>query len=104
MQQFCILFLVLTTILNSINAQQSICSYEKNIDYLYTTDLTYVLALNSQLCCSLCSFKSECVGFVYVEATQKCILKSSMTLASRTASIGRTSGSEKPKHQILLKI
>jgi len=90
---FNLFFLSLTLFLNTIvYCQQSICSYEKNVDYLYTTDLTYVIAINSQLCCSLCSFRNDCVGFVFVEATQKCVLKSAITLASRTASIGRTSG------------
>ena len=52
--------------LKKLNAQTSICSYENNIDYAASITSTYLYTSSAQLCCSLCGYRSECIGNKFV--------------------------------------
>ena len=60
---FLSLVLVLLS-LNSTIAQQSICAYERNIDYFISTDITYVFTRAPEFCCSLCGIQPGCIGLL----------------------------------------
>jgi hypothetical protein len=60
LQSFVCLSLAVFSKLN--NAQTSVCNFETNIDYLTSSDITFVKADYSASCCILCGFQSGCVG------------------------------------------
>lgn len=47
---------------STTHAQQSICAYEKNIDYYISNSITYVYTKAPEFCCSLCGIQPGCVG------------------------------------------
>lgn len=73
--------------------QSSICSYENNIDYSQSVTSTYLYSTSAQLCCTLCGYKAECIGFSFQSGSGMCFLKSSINLQSRAFTNGRISGS-----------
>ena len=61
---FLSLVLFLLSFINSTIAQQSICAYERNIDYFISTDITYVFTRAPEFCCSLCGIQPGCIGLL----------------------------------------
>ena len=60
------LFIIFAYNIMDLYAQTSICSYESDVSYLISTDITYVYINDYSrapaLCCSLCSFQPGCIG------------------------------------------
>lgn len=54
--------LVANLITNSSSQLPSVCSYEVNIDYANSVDITYLYTIAPQFCCTICAFQPGCVG------------------------------------------
>ncbi len=61
------LLLIVDNHVRVLFAQTSICSYESDVSYSISTDITYVYindySRGPLLCCSLCSFQPGCIGW-----------------------------------------
>jgi len=49
-------------LIERLNGQASVCSYETNIDYYISTDISYAFSKDAASCCVLCGFQKGCIG------------------------------------------
>ena len=83
---YSLLAAILVLFISQINCQ--LCTYEKDVDYLFTEiNAQPLFVASTDLCCYACLINAQCQVWTYIPTTRACILKKSIG-SNRVASPG----------------